>query len=129
MPVDSNTGSIARLRTTNGSNCPQPANSRSATYRGLRRYRLTNLTTGSNAGPPPWSVPSGAKTKDPDSRTSEPYVRGDRYAVDSEATAPKLEPNRQRPARCTVSGNPAASRGSSSWVTNRACCAESAYSV
>mgnify|MGYP003693716445 CR=1 FL=1 len=36
---------------------------------------------------------------------SDPYVRGDLYAVDNEATAPKLAPRRVRPDRLRASGN------------------------
>src|SRR5690242_4381020 len=69
------------------------------------------------------------KTKDPDIRISEPYVAGDLTAADSEATAPRLEPIRQRPAGRPIRGNVVSSRGSSSWVRNLEWAVEFVYSV
>src|SRR5918995_7481609 len=105
MPGDWKRWTMDRFGMISGSNSPQLTKSRSATRTGRSRYRLTNCTTGSNTGSPPWSVPGSANTNDPDMRTSDPYERGDEYAVDSAATAPKLAPKRTRPDRCDTSGN------------------------
>src|SRR4029453_5539562 len=99
MPADSKIGTMDRFGMISGSYSPQLTKSRSATRRGRPREGLMNCTTGSNAGPPPWSVPPSANTKDPDMRTSDPYVWGEEYAVDSAAIAPKLAPSKMRPDR------------------------------
>ena len=56
-------------------------------------------------------------------------MSGARYAVLRAATAPKLEPSRQRPDGRATSGSSASRRGTSSRVTNRAWTAEFAYST
>ena len=73
MPADSNTGTIERFGVMSGSYIPQLTNIRSATRRGRSRYRLTNRTTGSKTGPPPWSAPAmSVNTNDPDISTRLP---------------------------------------------------------
>src|SRR3954452_16509507 len=67
-------------------------------------------------------------TNDPDIKTRDPYVSGDRYAADRAATPPNDEPSRHRAARCPTSGSDDSSSGSSSWVRNREWAAEFAYS-
>ena len=76
MPAASNVGTMDRFRTISGSYTPQLTNIRSATRRGRARYRLTNLITSSNSGPPPWSVPMSVNTNEPDCSSSAPYIRG-----------------------------------------------------
>ncbi len=56
-------------------------------------------------------------------------MSGDLTAAESEATAPKLEPSRQRADRLPTSGNSVSSRGTSSLVRKREWAVELAYSV
>ena len=67
---------MERFTVISGSYTPQLTNSRSATRRGLARYRFMNRTTGSNAGPPPWWFPMSVKTNDPDCNSRDPYTSG-----------------------------------------------------
>lgn len=68
-------------------------------------------------------------TKDPDCSSSEPKVPGWRTAVDSAATAPKLEPIRARAAGPGASGSSCSRWPSSSVATQRAWALEFGYST
>ena len=104
IPADPNVGTIDRLGMISGSKTPQHTNSRSATRRGRSRYRFTNCTTGSNAGPPPWSAaPMSVNTNEPDISANDPYTgapvgrrqRGDRPEAGAQQAAARRRPDQR----------------------------------